>query len=78
MTNKSRNSQNVFHNIEIDNTALEEDIELNNTRALWRAAIMQKLLDAASNSKKRSAYKSKIQAIQWLKGDSKDFMLVCF
>lgn len=45
--------------------------------ALWRAVITQALMDAGSNSNKRSARIEKAQAISWLSGASKDFAIVC-
>jgi hypothetical protein len=44
---------------------------------LWRAVITQALMDASSHSKKTEAKRSKTEAIQWLKGESDDFLDVC-
>lgn len=45
--------------------------------ALWRAVIMQALIDAGNNFK-RPEYKSyKAHAISWLSGGSDDFLEVC-
>lgn len=45
--------------------------------SLWRAVIMQALLDAGSDSKKRYMRLHKAQAISWLSGISEDFRTVC-
>lgn len=46
-------------------------------QALWRSVITQALIDAASNSKKRIDKLNRARAIEWLKGDSEDFIEVC-
>ncbi len=46
-------------------------------QALWRAVILQALEDAASNSAKVSERYHKTQALHWLNGTGKDFVLVC-
>lgn len=45
--------------------------------SLWRAVITQALMDAASQSQKPEAHKHRHDAIEWLRGDSEDFMSVC-
>ncbi len=45
--------------------------------SLWRAVITQALMDAASNSQKSEAIKWKAEAMQWLSGQSEEFLLVC-
>ena len=46
-------------------------------RALWRAVIVQALMDAACGSKKPEALQAKQEAEIWLRGNSLDFMTVC-
>lgn len=46
-------------------------------QALWRAVILQALEDAVSNSCKTNEKYHKTQALHWLEGTSKDFLLVC-
>lgn len=50
---------------------------LRGERALWRAVILQALLDAASNSHKPEARFAKQEAIHWLTGNSENFKTVC-
>lgn len=45
--------------------------------SLWRAVITQALMDASSNSHKAENLKHKREALEWLKGDSDDFLTVC-
>lgn len=44
---------------------------------LWRAVITQALMDAASNSRKSEAKRSRREALHWLLGDTPDFEAVC-
>lgn len=44
---------------------------------LWKAVITQALMDAASNSQKAEAKRSKREALEWLNGKSSDFEIVC-
>lgn len=46
-------------------------------QALWRAVIVQALMDAGSNSQKMEARYEKSQAICWLSTYSEDFKVVC-
>lgn len=46
-------------------------------RAMWRSVITQALMDAASNSNKKSEKSNKIKALRWLQGDNEDFLMVC-
>jgi hypothetical protein len=45
--------------------------------ALWRAVIVQALMDAASQSNKQEMRYDKSQALCWLSGVSEDFRTVC-
>ncbi len=44
---------------------------------LWRAVITQALMDAASNSKKSDAKRTRNDALAWLLGNTEDFEIVC-
>ncbi|MFM9889755.1 MAG: hypothetical protein ACKVOE_03790 [Rickettsiales bacterium] len=44
---------------------------------LWRAVITQALMDAASQSHKSEARRSRDDAIRWLMSDTSDFETVC-
>jgi glutamate-1-semialdehyde aminotransferase len=46
-------------------------------QAMWRAVIVQALMDAASQSKKPEAEISRREAMVWLRGKSADFKEVC-
>jgi len=64
----------IFHNTDAEPQESQEFIRM---RSLWRSVITQALMDAASNSKKKHLKKYKQQAIEWLNGDSQDFLEVC-
>ncbi len=76
MSNSLWLNQSIFHNIDSEDEYYGNDEELG-MRALWRSVITQALMDASSNSKKKSDKMCKIQAIQWLLDDSSDFAAVC-
>lgn len=44
---------------------------------VWRAVITQALMDAASQSRKSEAKRTRKDALQWLLTDSRDFEAVC-
>lgn len=44
---------------------------------LWRAVITQALMDAASQSRKSDAKRSRNDALNWLLSDESDFTTVC-
>ena len=44
---------------------------------LWRAVITQALMDAASNSRKSEARRTRADALNWLLSNSRDFEAVC-
>ena len=46
-------------------------------QALWRAVIVQALMDAASGSKKKENIQAREEARVWLRGNSPDFLTVC-
>lgn len=47
-------------------------------QALWRAVIVQALMDAACGSEKHEAVKARDEALIWLRGTSEDFATVCY
>ncbi len=47
-------------------------------QALWRAVIVQALMDAACGSKKYEAIQARQEALIWLRGNSRDFATVCY
>lgn len=46
-------------------------------QSIWRAVITQALMDAASQSRKTEAKRSRNDALNWLLSDSRDFEAVC-
>ncbi len=50
--------------------------EKNNVRGLWRAVIMQAVVDASSKSNNRRAISRSKKAHEWLKKDN-DFVATC-
>jgi hypothetical protein len=49
-----------------------------NERAMWRAVIVQALMDASSTSKKSEPEVWRREALVWLRGNSADFYTVCY
>ncbi len=47
-------------------------------RALWRAVIVQALMDASCGSAKQEAQQDKHDALIWLRGNSRDFFTVAW
>lgn len=45
--------------------------------SLWKAVILQSLIDLASNSKKKIAQSYRFKALKWFSPDNKDFLRVC-
>lgn len=46
-------------------------------QSIWRAVITQALMDAASQSRKSEARRSRNDALNWLLSDTRDFEAVC-
>jgi hypothetical protein len=46
-------------------------------QSIWRAVLVQALMDASSNSKKKENMQWKEEALIWLRGKSQDFLTVC-
>ena len=47
-------------------------------RAVWRAVIVQALMDAACQSKKKESLQARQESLIWLRGNSIDFATVCY
>ncbi len=47
-------------------------------QSMWRAVIVQALMDAACGSKKYEAQQARNEALIWLRGTSQDFATVCY
>jgi hypothetical protein len=47
-------------------------------QGIWRAVIVQALMDASSNSAKKENLQAKQEALVWLRGNSVDFASVCY
>ena len=74
----SNNDSNL--NISIDSEFIqdrEEDDDNRSYIALWRAVIMQAMLDIASMSSRTEDKLEKYRSISWIMNDNEDFNLVC-
>lgn len=60
---------------QLENTSLHSFAD--HESGLWRAVITQALMDAASNSRKSDAMRSRKDALSWLLGNTPDFEVVC-
>lgn len=58
--------------------APEDAIVIRGERSLWRAVVVQALMDAANGSPKAEAVQSRREAIAWLRGTSRDFLTVAY
>ena len=47
-------------------------------QAMWRAVVVQALMDAACGSQKYEAAQARNEALIWLRGTSQDFATVCY
>lgn len=47
-------------------------------QAMWRAVIVQALMDASCGSQKYEAAQARREALVWLRGTSQDFATVCY
>lgn len=55
----------------------DKEYRVRGERALWRAVIVQALMDAACTSAKTEAKHAREEALHWLTSMSADFRLVC-
>ncbi|CAK8163224.1 hypothetical protein CAXC1_320029 [Candidatus Xenohaliotis californiensis] len=55
----------------------QENIDTLRYRSLWRAVIMQALLDAINNSSRTEEKLAKTQSHSWLNDLSNDFLIIC-
>lgn len=60
-----------------DNKRLSNKSFADHEAGLWRAVITQALMDAASQSRKSEARRTREDAIRWLMSDTSDFETVC-
>ena len=63
------------------NSPYEETSDYNPTateQSMWRAVVVQALMDASSMSKKAEMQQYKREALVWLRGNSEDFFTVCY
>ena len=60
-----------------DPTIIEPHNPVESEEGIWRSVIVQALMDASSNSRKKENLQWKEEALIWLRGTSKDFLIVC-
>ena len=66
------------HMLEQQKVQLEDNLaRYNNYRSLWRAVVLQALLDIKSNSNNDMTNVNKAKAILWINLNKKDFLDVC-
>jgi hypothetical protein len=69
---------NNFYTYSAYDTSLHEPYNHSaEEQAVWRAVIVQALMDASSNSAKKENIQAKEEALIWLRGKSRDFLTVC-
>lgn len=57
---------------------IDHYIVVQGERAVWRAVIVQALMDAACQSKKQENIQARNESLIWLRGNSLDFATVCY
>ena len=60
-----------------DPTIAETHNPVDSEQAVWRSVIVQALMDASSNSRKKENLQWKEEALVWLRGTTQDFLTVC-
>jgi hypothetical protein len=78
----SNTLNDLFNNVSSSNDECEtpkNDIEvyMNQNRSLWRAVILQTIIDILNNSSRTENKIAKIEAKQWVFYDNDDFKQVC-
>ncbi|MDZ5762012.1 hypothetical protein Cyrtocomes_00378 [Candidatus Cyrtobacter comes] len=70
----------IFHNLKksLNNEFQANTNNKNCMRAMWRAVITQALIDASSNSRKKSLRIHRAKSRKWLLDCDEDFLTVCF
>ena len=53
------------------------DTQFNGSVALWRAVILQAVIDASTTAKRTERQIAKKSALKWFNKDNKDFLFVC-
>ena len=56
---------------------LQENVNYKKEKALWKAVVMQALVDMASQSSKKMAKINRVKSILWANLANKDFLTVC-
>lgn len=69
----------LIYKIDVDDSInnSEKDVEASRYRALWRAVIMQAILDSVNNSSRTEEKLAKSQSYSWLTNISEDLIIVC-
>ena len=78
-TNSPKNHRNtgVSNQNKYDPSLVEPYNYSDCEQGVWRAVIVQALMDASSNSAKKENIQVKEEALVWLRGKSTDFASVC-
>jgi hypothetical protein len=57
--------------------SLEDSGSFTEYKEVWIAVVAQAVIDAMSKSSYGRDYRNKLKALEWLKGDSEDFVITC-
>ena len=76
--NQHKKKSGVNHQNRYDPLIVEPHNYSGSEQGVWRAVIVQALMDASSNSAKKENLQAKEEALVWLRGNSVDFASVCY
>lgn len=75
--NKIYKSKSVEENTDFEYRYSNDNLYFKSEIALWKAVILQALVDLQSNSKKKIANTYRIKALMWFNLKNEEFLTVC-
>jgi len=70
-------NRNIIDNLSQQKKYANENFNCKSETALWKAVILQSLVDLRSRSKKKMAKVNRVKSILWLNLSNKDFVTAC-
>ena len=75
--NKIYKSKSIEENTDFEYRYSNDNLYFKSEIALWKAVILQALVDLQSNSKKKIANTYRIKALMWFNLKNEEFLTVC-
>ncbi len=75
--NKIYKSKSIKENTDFEYRYSNDNLYFKSEIALWKAVILQALVDLQSNSKKKIANTYRIKALMWFNLKNEEFLTVC-